>query len=533
MFSKIWYKLVTTVTGGAVLIAFFSIIAKLVGLFRDRLLASGFGADRILDIYYASFRLPDLIFNTLVLGALSAAFIPIFIRLWEIDKKRAWELVNITINKIVGLLIVLAILAIIFAPLVVKIIAPGFTGADQTLTVTLTRIMLLSIIFFGFSNVLSGVLNSVKDFVPYAIAPIFYNIGIIIGIVWLYPWLGVRGLAWGVVLGSILHLLLQLPAVMKKGWHYQFIFRRTAEFGKMIKLMLPRTIGLAANQINQLVITSIASTLSIGSIAVFNLANNLQNFPISIFGLSLAIAAFPVMSRAWATENKSDFRGSFSLTFRKILFFIIPVSVFVLILRAHIVRLVLGTGSFDWEDTYYTAQVLGIFALSLFAQGSIPLLARSFYSRENTAIPVIVGIISVAINLILAFWLSSIWGIIGLALAFSLANIVNMLLLLIILREQAGDLDDKNVILSVIKIGINSILSGGVVYGLLHLLAPVIHTDTFLGLLIQAGLAFGGGLTIYICLALVTNMDEILIIKRFLAQYFGFLFKNKNHHGTE
>ncbi len=533
MFKKIWHKLITTVTGGAVLIAFFSIIAKLVGLLRDHLLASYFGADRILDVYYASFRLPDLIFNTLVLGALSAAFIPIFIKLWESDKNRAWELVNITINILTAVLIVLAVIAIFFAPTVVDVVAPGFTGQAKALTVDLTRIMLLSIVFFGISNVFSGILNSLKDFIPYAIAPIFYNLGIIVGVVLFYPWWGVSGLAWGVVLGSGLHLLAQLPAVLKKGWCYRSIWERTAEFRKMIRLMLPRTIGLAANQVNQLVITSIASTLSIGSIAVFNLANNLQNFPISIFGLSLAVAAFPVMSRSWALNNQADFRGSFSLTFRKVLFFMIPVSVFILILRAQIVRLVLGAGQFDWEDTYYTAQVLGVFSLSLFAQGTIPLLARSFYSREDTATPVVVGVISVIINLCLAFYLSHFWGVIGLAMAFSIANIINMLLLLVILRERAGDLDDRNLILSVAKMGVNSILAGAAAYGLLYLFAPVIHTDTFLGLLIQAALSFGGGLIVYIILSFITKVKEIAVFKIFLRELFAFGGRNNNQHGTK
>lgn len=528
MLKNIWQKLITTVSGGAVLIAFFSIIAKFIGLLRDRLLATTFGADRILDIYYVSFRLPDLIFNTLVLGALSAAFIPVFVRLWEKDTNKAYELVNIILTKLIVILVGLAVLAIIFAPLIVQVIAPGFDDDSQALTVVLTRIMLVSIIFFGFSNVMSGVLNSLKDFVPYAIAPIFYNVGIVVGILFLYPAMGIKGLAYGVVLGSFMHLLIQLPAVRKTGWRYQFVIKATDEVKRIIRLMIPRTFGLAANQINQLVITSIASTLSVGSIAIFNLANNLQSFPISIFGLSLAIAAFPVMSKAWATNNFQDFRGSFSITFRKILFFIIPISVFILILRAQIVRIILGAGVFDWEDTYYTAQVLGAFSLSLFAQATIPLLARSFYSFENTKIPVIIGMISVVINVVLAFWLSQSLGIIGLALAFSIANIVNMLLLLFVLRERVGDLDDKNVIKSVFKMSINALISGGVVYALLNIIAPVVDMYSFLGIFIQASLAFVGGLVVYCLLSFVLNMAEIMVIKDFVIQYIKPLFIKNN-----
>lgn len=528
MFNKIWNKLITTVTGGAVLIAFFSILAKLVGLLRDRMLASTFGAGRTLDIYYASFRLPDFIFNTLVLGALAAAFIPVFIRLWDIDKSKAYELVNIVITKLVIVLTLLAIIAIIFAPFIVSVLAPGFDFDSQQQTITLTRIMLFSIILFGISNVFSGTLNAWRDFVPYAIAPIFYNLGIIVGVLFLYPNFGLKGLASGVVLGSLLHLLIQYPAVRKHGWKYRFTLKNTAETNRMFWLMLPRIIGLAANQINQVIITSIASTLTIGSIAVFNLASNLQSFPISIFGLSFAIAAFPVMSRACTSENTKDFRGSFSITFRRILFFIIPISVLVLVLRAQLVRIVLGAGFFDWEDTYFTAQILGVFSISLFAQGTIPLLARAFYAFENTTIPVLIGMISVVINIVLSFTLADTMGIIGLGIAFTVANIVNMLLLLIVLRERVGDLDDKTIIISVFKIGINSILAGLTAYGLLNLLAPIVNMQSFFGVFIQAAAAGIGGMAIYFILSAFTNMSEMKVITDFTRSYIKPLFIRNN-----
>jgi putative peptidoglycan lipid II flippase len=528
MFSKIWNKLRSTVTGGAVLIAFFSILAKLVGLLRDRLLASTFGAGRELDIYYTSFRLPDFIFNTLVLGALAAAFIPIFIRLWDSQRERAYELINIVLTNLVIVLTCLAVLAIIFAPFIVNILAPGFDYDSQMQTVSLTRIMLISIIIFGISNVFSGALNAWRDFVPYAIAPIFYNLGIIVGILVLYPSFGMKGLAVGVVIGSLLHLLVQLPAVYKRGWRYKFCIKRTAETTKLFLLMIPRTIGLAGNQINQVVIMAIASTLTAGSIAIFSLANNLQSFPVSIFGLSFAIAAFPVMSRASASENKKDFRGSFSITFRRILFFIIPMSVLFLVLRAQIVRIVLGTGIFDWEDTYFTAQILGVFSISLFAQGTVPLLARAFYSFENTMTPVIIGIISVIINIVLSIILAGYLGIIGLGIAFTVANIVNMLLLLIVLREKVGDLDDRNIIKSVFKIGINSALAGIAAYGLLNLVAPAVDMQSFLGIFIQAGIAATGGMVVYFVLSSFTNMSEMKVITDFLKNYVRPIFIKNN-----
>ncbi|MFH1366599.1 MAG: murein biosynthesis integral membrane protein MurJ, partial [Patescibacteria group bacterium] len=331
MFGKIWHKLQTTVAGGAMIIAFASIISRLLGLLRDRLFASTFGAGDILDSYYAAFRLPDLIFNVLVLGALSAAFIPVFLEYWQKDKeggftpKEAWRITNSVLNIFCLILVFLGLIFFIFAPQITSWITPGFSPEKQAMTMKLTRIMLLSIIFFGVSNIIGSILNSFRKFVAFAFAPVMYNIGIILGITFFYKWWGLAGLAWGVVLGAFLHMVIQLPSVLKTGYHYQWLFDfHHPGVKKMFRLILPRTFGLAVGQINQLVITIVASFLAAGSLAVFNLANNLQSFPINVFGVSLAIAAFPLMSEAFASRSTEKFVVQFSVTLRRVLFLIIP-----------------------------------------------------------------------------------------------------------------------------------------------------------------------------------------------------------------
>src|SRR3989339_49292 len=245
MLKIFWDKLLTTTSGGALLIAFFSVISKLLGFLRDRLLASYFGAGDILDSYYAAFKLPDLIFNTLVLGALASAFIPVFTKVWLEDKQKAVRLANTILNYLLGALIILAALIFILAPYLMKFIVPGFGNEQLAMTVTFTRVMLVSIIFFGLSNVLGGILNSLKKFFSFSLAPVFYNLGIIFGITVFYPALGLVGLAWGVVLGSFLHFVIQLPEALRSGWKYRFLWRVTAEVKRILKLMLPRTLGLA------------------------------------------------------------------------------------------------------------------------------------------------------------------------------------------------------------------------------------------------------------------------------------------------
>jgi putative peptidoglycan lipid II flippase len=525
MWSKLWQKINNTVAGGAILIAGFSFLSKILGLLRERLIAYNFGASEISDIYYAAFRLPDLIFNTLVLGALTSAFIPVFQKVWHKNKEEGLKLANSTLNFFLLVIGGLVIIAWIFTPQIMQILTPGFSEWQIIKVSQLTRVMLLAILFFVASNVIGGILNSWKKFFSFSLAASLYNVGIIVGIVWLYPIFGLVGLAWGVFLGAALHLLTQLPEVIKHGWHYQFSLEFTKPLKRILLLMLPRTFGLAAGQINLIVITIVASTLSAGSIAIFNLANNLQSLPISLFAVSLAIAVFPTFTQAVGNEDNETFARHFSASFRRILFLLVPLSIFILLLRAQIVRIILGTGAFDWSNTYYVAQTLGFFALSIFAQGLIPLLARSFYAFEDTKTPMIISIVSIIINIILSFILAGHLGVVGLALAFSIASIINMFLLYIFLHCKVPGLDDHKIFVSIIKIAINSILAGAVVYLSLQILANWVNMQTFLGIFIQGlGAAIFGGIC-YFILGIILKLEEVELLKKVLNKALA-VFKN-------
>ena len=339
--------------------------------------------------------------------------------------------------------------------------------------------MLISPIFFGISNIFSGILNSHKRFIAYSIAPVLYNIGIIIGALLFVPRWGIYGLTVGVVIGSILHMLVQLPAVYMSGFKYHFsidIFHQGVK--KILKLMIPRTLGLAVAQLNLWVITILASFTSEGGISIFNLSNNIQSLPIGIFGIAFAVSSFPYLAESFSKNNLNKFKDYFSKTFCKILFFVIPASILLLLERAQVVRLILGTGKFDWEDTYLTAQSLGYFSIGIFAQALIPLVARAFYSIQDTKTPVIISIISVLINIVASFILIEKMDILGLSMAFSISSFVNILLLLIFLRIKVGDLNDSNIFICCIKIVSLSFIMGGVVYIILNLVAPLVDMQT-------------------------------------------------------
>lgn len=508
--------------GGAILIAAASIVSRLLGLLRDRLLFSTFGASDILDSYYVAFRLPDLLFQILILGALSSAFIPKFLEVWKKgdagnDHRDAWQLTNIVLTMLLLLIAVLAVLAAIFAPQLMPVFAPGFSAEKLETTVHLTRIMLLSVVLFVVSNMLSGVLNAFRKFAAFAVAPILYNVGIIAGIILLYPRFGLQGLAWGVVIGAFMHMAVQIPVAHKLGYRFRWAFTlQNKGANSVFRMMAPRMLGLGAVQLEQVVSTMIASTLAAGSVAVFHAANNLQSFPINIFGVSLAVSSFPVFSEAVAAGNIDRFVKEFSRVFRRILFFIVPCSVMFVLLRAHIVRLVLGAGEFNWEDTVLTAQTLGFFALSLFAQSLIPMIARSFYALQDTATPVKVSIIAVVLNILGGVYLGRIYGVEGIALSFSIVSSLHMMTLLALLRLRLGMLDDNAILNSTIKIIIASGCMAAAVWATLHVAAVGVNQQTFVGLLLQAAVAAGVGGAVYILLAFIMRFDEVRLIASWL-----------------
>jgi putative peptidoglycan lipid II flippase len=487
MLNRFFNSQTKTITFAAFLLAVSAVVSRFLGLFRDRLLASTFGAGQELDAYFLAFRIPDLIYGILIMGGVSVIFLPVFAEYFKKSEKEGWFLSNIVLNCFLVLLIVVCGILALFTPWLIKLIAPGFDLTQKELAVSLTRIMFLSPIFFGLSSIFSGILHYFNRFLAYSIAPILYNLGIILGIVFFVPVFGVIGLVYGVILGAFSHWVIQLPAAYASGFRYVPVFNfKYPGLLKIFKFMTWRVIGASVYNINLIVITAIASTLAIGSIAVFNFANNLSHFPIGIIGASFAMAAFPALSRAWAAGAKEEFLENFSSTFRQILFLVIPVSLLIFLFRVEIVQLILGAGRFGWQEAQLTSASLGLFSLGIFALTLVPFLLRIFFSLQDVKTPTIVGLIYMALTVITSFFLVWILGfpnlfqefmqkflnltsleniqVIGLPLAISLSAIVYFSLLLIFLRKKIGDIRLGEVRHSLKKIISASVLMILVIY---------------------------------------------------------------------
>jgi len=516
-----------TVSSAAFILAGTGLVSNILGLFRERLIAGHFGASHETDIFYASFRIPDLIFNVLILGALSSVFIPIFVeKLSKNKKKEAHILANSFMNFILIFAIIFGIAIFILAPKLVPFLLPGFFTQDvksnvdtyQT-TVSLMRLMLLSPIFFSISGILGGILNSHKRFIAYSLAPIVYNVSIILAMVFLVDKVNppIYAPAIGVVAGAFMTVVIQLPSTIRTGWRWRPVIDfKKGEVANIMKMMVPRTMTIGVSQIN-LVVDTIVLSFFVGGISVFNYANNIQTVPTVIFGIAIATAIFPALSESYASENMDEFMDRFSWSARRILFFMIPATIGIIVLRAQIVRLIFGIGNFDWTATYWTTKTLLCFSFGLVAQGLIPLFVRAFYAIKDTKNPFYIGVLVMAVNAILSVTFPFIpslgLGVAGVALAFSIAGIVNAVLLAIVLHEKVGILDHNHKIFeSTTRLIIASVVMGIVVHYSLYLFDIGVDTHRVTGLFLQTtGAVILGSLT-YFLLTWLFKCEEVKFV---------------------
>jgi putative peptidoglycan lipid II flippase len=425
-----------------------------------------------LDIYFAAARIPNFIFDLVVAGALSTAFIPVFSDYLARDKKdEAFRVASSLISLSLVFFLLLAVVYFILARPISQLIAPGFTPDQILLMSQLTRIMLAAQTFFILANFLTGIAQSFQRFIIPAASLALYNIGIIWGTALLSPSFGLLGPTVGMVVGAFLYLLVQIPLVKNLDFKFSWgLNYREPGVKKIVNLMAPRMLALLANQVDATVDVILASLSSLGALTYFSFAQHLQFFPVSLFGLSIAQAALPTLSLT--AVKKEEFKEIFLATLHQMFFLVIPVSVALLVLRIPLVRLAFGAAQFDWEATVITGYVVAGFAVSISAQSAAYFLARAFYALQDTRTPVLVQIVSIIIGVCLSvtfilLWRLPVWS---LALSYSLATFAHAGLLLTFLYRRMGGFDLGRLTLPFVKIGLASSVSGSLMYVFLKIL---------------------------------------------------------------
>lgn len=504
-----WFNGENSLRGATKLLVVTLFLSNVLGVVRDRYLAQKIPTD-LLDTYYAAFRLPDLVFNILILGAIASAFIPVFTNLLTTrSREQAFAVAHSVISiALTAMIFALAVLYFLL-PVLVPAVVPAFSAEKQQTTLELSRLFLISPIFFGLSYFLGGILNSHKRFFVYALAPLLYNFSIIIATAFFADRYGVLAPAVGVLAGASLHMLVQLPTAIALGYRAKPVFDyKDPSVRKIGKLMIPRTIGLAAQQFVLLGFTSIGSGLGAGAVAIYNLADNIQTMPTAVFGNSVASAVFPHLSETASLKDKKKFARYFERSVNSVLFFLIPSTIGVFMLRAQIVRLLLGSGFFGWEQTIATARTLGFFAVALVFSGLIPLLSRSFYAWQDTKTPTTVGVVSAFISLASGFLLSRELGVAGLAFGFVIGSVLNAGVLYSILKERVPEINEQEILVPAAKMVIASSVMAVVVQFSKQFVGTVYDLDRFFEVFVQTAVAVGLAVVVYLGLMKLLGMPR-------------------------
>lgn len=410
-------------------LTFTSGLSYALGLIRDKTFAYRFGASSTLDIYNASFVVPDFLFAVIVSGALSAAFVPIFTSLDEKSRTRAFEYINQVLSWLLILISIFAILFAIFLPYLVQYLVPGFNEGDRLMYITTTRILLIAPLFFTLSNTFGYALLSTRDFLWYGLAPVMYNIGIILGVLVLVPLLGWQGLVIGTVIGALLHMLLRAYAIWNYGFRFKLSLYYTPELKETIILMLPRIIQIASWQLMLWWFIRLASSVGQGSVTIYNFAYNFQSLPVSLIGIAIALSSFAKLSHLSAHENYSQFRAVLKESSLNILALTILSGGILAVIAKPLVTFFLGGGRFDEVAISTTALMISVYAISVPLESLMHLLARAHYALKNTMIPSLIQIFSIMSAMFISSILVPRYGLFALPLGFSAGFAIQCLVL--------------------------------------------------------------------------------------------------------
>jgi putative peptidoglycan lipid II flippase len=413
------------------------LVARVLGSVRLIVIGAAFGASADLDAFLAAFRIPDFIFQLVAAGALSSALIPIVAGLLATDQEaRAWRVASTVATLMLAVLLLLAVIVAIAAPVLVPVITTHFTPPQIERTIELTRVMLLSPILLAAGALATSLLNARGQFAVSAIAPIVYNVAIILAAVLLAPTLGIAGLAIGVVIGAAGHLAIQLVPLRETGFRYSArVDLADPDARQALLLMAPRAVGLAASQLTFLVATSVSTGLGVGAVSVFAFAFSIFQLPIGVIGIPLGVVTLPALSRELALGEVERYLALVRQSIRLILFVMIPLTGLSIIARVGVVRLLFDYGRMDAVSIDRTATTLLWLLLAITSESITAILARAFYAGRDTRTPVVAAIVAVALNVSLSILLASPFGLAGIGVAITVGSWAEAAVLFLILAH--------------------------------------------------------------------------------------------------
>ena len=498
------------------IMAISNLVASVLGFARNIIISSMFGMDYRNDAYISAFTIPDFIYTILVGGALSTAFIPIFsVYIATGEKEKGLRMGNTVLNLVALLAAGLCLIGEIFAPQLVNLFMQ-FEGEAFTLTVKLTRIMFFQCFFMCLTGVCMGIMQSYKNFVPSALGSIYYNVSIVVFGVLLSQvfGLGIAGFSISVVIGSIANLAAHIRPMHKVGFKYQPVIDMKQEgIRKFFRMLGPVLLGLSVNHINLLVNQYFASGLGSSTVSSMKNAQSISQLPVLIFGSTISLSIFPTMSEHFATGKMKDYFSDFSLSFRTVFFLTIPAALGIVALRTPLIRAMYLQGEFKPSDIAPMAMFMLLYSVGTIGYSEQLVLNRAFYSARDTKTPMLINVACLLLNVVFSMVFVHLWGANGLALAFSAAGIVSMIMLTVFLKKKVGSLNGKEVVTSCVKTMISSLI----MFVVLVILARVLETFLPLGRkvfqLAEVGILFVIGVAVFFIAAIVLKMREVEAVK--------------------
>lgn len=543
-------KETSSLNQAALLLGFFTLISQVLAFLRDRLLAHVFGAGSELDIYYAAFRVPDFLFVTVASVVSLSVLIPFIIERDSLDREKGVrerlelkEFINTIFSFFLILMAISALVLYFLLPALSEFLFKGFTAPNLEKVVTLSRLLLISPIALGLSNLFGSLTQAYNRFTTYALSPILYNAGIIVGIILFTDRFGIDGVVWGVILGAVLHALIQVPFLHSIKLLPQITNR--VDFSlirKVVAISLPRTLTLAMSALSLIILVSFASLMTTGSISILSFSSNLQSVPLSLIGVSYSLAAFPILTRQLQDKNLAAFIAHMQWTTRFIVFWSLPLTALLVVLRAQIVRVLLGTGLFDWSATRLTAAALALFVLSSLFQSLMLLFMRGFYSAGITKRPFYINLCSTAFLLLTTYGLviyfqssetfrlfvttlmkvENVSGsvVLMLPLGFSLGTIVNCLWLWVDFEKHFKGFS-RGVLRSLFESTGTAVVMGACAYVGLNLFDNFFSLNTLAGLFMQGVLAGGLAVVVGVLLLVALKSKELSSLYKAFRERFA------------
>ncbi|MDO8570035.1 MAG: murein biosynthesis integral membrane protein MurJ [Candidatus Daviesbacteria bacterium] len=522
----------TSILSGAVVLMVTVFASKILGLVRDRLLAQFFAPDQ-LAVFLAAFRLPDLLFQLLIFGAISVAFIPVFTDyIHKKGEKEAFAFASDILNMVLLFFSIVTVIVFFFCGPITNLIVPGFTDSQKELTTALTQVILLGQIILVIGSFFTGICQSYQRFVVPALSSILYNVGIIFGILFLVPYWGIFGPAYGVIIGASLYVLVQIPLVSSLGFrHLLRLNFQSSGIREVTGMMSIRTLGIAMEQINETVGLILATLITTSSVTFLTFAQHLQTVPIGLFGATLAQAALPVLARENTKGETASFRITLLTTMHQIMFLCLPATAILIVLRIPAVRLVFGASQFNWEATVLTGKTVAFLALGLAAQAVILLLVRAFYALKDTRTPVIVSVVTVILNVGLSYYFvviahMEVWS---LGLAYAITANLAVLMLLYFLNRKVGGFERFNLFIPAFKMIFSALVAAVALYLPIKSLDQLVFDTTrTVNLIVLTGIASLFGLTVYFVMVYLLKVKELETFGGMIKKIYHFQFKSES-----